>query len=85
MIIKKKIWPEFFDMVAGGEKKFELRLADFSIKAGDILVLEEYDPRKKAFTGRKISRQCKSVAKINPTAFHSAEEVKKHGLYVIEL
>ena len=35
MIIKKKIWPEFFELIKSGKKKFELRVADFDIKEGD--------------------------------------------------
>lgn len=38
--IKKKIWPEYFDAVASGKKKYELRLDDFVVKEGDTLVLE---------------------------------------------
>lgn len=39
-IIKKKIWPGYFDDIASGKKKFELRLNDFEIKEGDIMLLE---------------------------------------------
>ena len=59
MIIKKKIWPEYFKLVKSGRKKFELRLADFEIKEGDILVLEEWDPKKKKYTGRRIRKKVK--------------------------
>jgi len=85
MIIKNKIWPEFFEKVSSGSKDFELRLADFELNPGDVLLLEEYDPREKKFTGRKIEKKCKSVMKVNPMDFHNAEEIKKHGLYVIGL
>jgi len=85
MIIKKKTWPEFFEKIKSGEKLFELRLADFELKAGDTLVLEEYDPREGKFTGRKIEKQCKNVTKINPTTFHTPEEIERHGFYVIGL
>ena len=53
-VIKKKIWPEFFELVESGKKKFELRLNDFDIEEGDVLVLEEWDPKTKEYTGRKI-------------------------------
>ena len=53
-IIKKKIHPEYFDMVKSGKKKFELRLADFDIKEGDTLILEEWNPETKQYTGRKL-------------------------------
>lgn len=38
-VIKKKIWPQYFDEVANGKKKFELRLADFDIAEGDTFIL----------------------------------------------
>lgn len=82
-MIKKKIWPEFFEKILSGEKAFELRLADFKLKAGDVLVLEEYDPKTGKYTGREVLKRCESVMKINPMMFHSAEDIKKHGLYVI--
>ncbi len=47
MIIKKKIWPEFFESVESGKKKFEVRVADFEIKEGDTLVLEEWNTKMK--------------------------------------
>ena len=40
-IIKKKCWPEFFKKFCSGERTFELRLADFDLKDGDILFFEE--------------------------------------------
>ncbi|MCJ7786787.1 DUF3850 domain-containing protein [Patescibacteria group bacterium] len=42
-IIKKKIWPEYFELVKSGKKRIELRLADFDAKEGDVLTLEEWN------------------------------------------
>jgi hypothetical protein len=82
--VRKKTWPEYFEKVLSGEKGFEVRLADFELSKGDVLVLEEYDPKTKKYTGRKIERVCKNVMKINPFSFpHSVEDIKKHGFYVI--
>jgi ASC-1-like (ASCH) protein len=53
-IIKKKIWPEHFEQVTSGKKKFELRVNDFEINEGDTLILEEWDPKIKEYTGRQI-------------------------------
>lgn len=39
-IIHKKVWQEYFEQIISGKKKFELRLADFKVNEGDILVLE---------------------------------------------
>lgn len=83
-IIKKKIWPEYFKLVKSGKKKFELRLADFKIKTGDVLVLEEWNPEKKEYTGRKIKRKIKYVLKFNLNDFGQKKEIEKKGLYVIQ-
>jgi len=52
--IHKKVWLEYFEQIISGKKKFELRLADFEVNEGDILVLEEWDNKKKEYTGRKV-------------------------------
>ena len=41
--VQKKILSEYFKKVISGEKKTELRLADFEIKPGDTLALIEID------------------------------------------
>jgi len=84
MIIKKKIWPEWFKIVKSGEKKFELRLADFRIKKGDILVLEEWNPKTKKYTGRKIRKKVKYTLKFKLDDFGQEKEIRKKGLYVIQ-
>ena len=85
MNIKKKTWPEYFQMILNGKKKFDFRLADFDIKEGDVLVLEEYEPETKTYTGRKIKKKVKSIIKVNPTRMHDLEEIRKHGFYIIEM
>ena len=82
--IKKKIWSEYFKLVKSGKKKFELRLADFRIKEGDTLILEEWDPKKKQYTGRKITKRVNYVLKFNLDDFGQKKEIKKKGLYVIQ-
>ncbi len=85
-IIKKKAWPELFERVLSGKKKFDIRLADFDIKEGDILILEEYNPKIKQYTGRVIK---KKVGYILPTKnmekMYSKEEIEKYGFLVIQL
>ncbi|MCX6814917.1 MAG: DUF3850 domain-containing protein [Candidatus Aenigmarchaeota archaeon] len=83
--IRKKCRPEFFELVLSGKKNAEIRLADFSLRAGDMLILEEWDPKKKKYTGRKISRNVRSVVKVDVSKMHSMEEIKKNGFYLIEL
>ena len=85
MEIKKKTWPNYFQEVLDGKKKFEVRLADFDIEEGDILSLEEFDPKSKKYTGRKIDKKVVFVTKFNPLDTHSVEQLKKFGLYEIGL
>lgn len=82
--VKKKIWPEYFELVKSGKKKFELRLADFDINNGNILVLEEWNPETKQYTGRKIEKKVSYVLKFDLDDFGQKQEIEKKGLYVIQ-
>ncbi|HAT5671033.1 TPA: DUF3850 domain-containing protein [Salmonella enterica subsp. enterica serovar Typhimurium] len=48
-----KIHPKYFEPVAAGKKRAEVRINDRDYNAGDTLILREYDP-KKGFTGQKV-------------------------------
>ena len=85
MEIKKKTWPEYFEKIVKGEKNIEVRLADFKLNKGDILVLEEYNPKTKKYTGRIIKKRVQNLIKWNPTASYSLEDIKKFGFYEIEM
>lgn len=47
-----KIWPEYFDPVATGVKRFELRKDDRGYAVGDILKQREWDPNTEKYSGR---------------------------------
>jgi hypothetical protein len=56
-----KTWPEYFEHVWAGRKRFEARKNDRGFKVGDDVLLEEFDPKKvdfynaaAAYTGRQI-------------------------------
>jgi len=85
MEIKKKTWPELFQRMFDGKKNTDLRLADFEIKEGDTLVLEEYNPETKEYTGRVLKKKVKSLNKVNLTDFHTPEQIAKYGHWIIEL
>ena len=85
MKIEKKTWPAYFNLVKSRKKKFDLRLADFKCKRGDILILREWDPKTKSYTGSVIRRKVKGVIKLNLLKFYKANDLKKKGIYVIEL
>lgn len=83
-IIKKKIPPDYFELVQSGKKRFELRLNDFNIKEGDTLVLEEWDPKTKEYTGRKIEKEIDYVLSFNLNKFNQEEEIKEKGILIIQ-
>ena len=52
-----KTWPEFFDAVERGVKNFEIRKDDVDFRIGDVLILQEWDPGPKRYTGRECQRR----------------------------
>lgn len=51
---KLKILPEYYKAQIEGNKNFEIRKNDRDYKVGDKLVLKEYDPKAKEFTGQSF-------------------------------
>lgn len=49
-----KCWPAPFEAIARGEKSWEFRLDDRGYAVGDALVLREWDPGIRSYTGRVI-------------------------------
>lgn len=85
-IIRKKVKKEYFNAVADGRKRFEIRLADFKCKPGDILVLKEQKDNGSNLTGRKI--ECEVLYKFNTKdieKFYSKKDIKKYGLIVLAI
>jgi ribosomal protein S17 len=83
--IKKKTWPEYFQKILDGKKNVDIRLADFDVNEGDTLVLEEYNPETKKYTGRVLKKKIKNINKVNMMDFSSAENIKKYGHYILEM
>jgi hypothetical protein len=54
--IYKKTWPKYFELVRDGTKTFDFRLADFDCTPGDILVLQEWDPETREYTGSELRK-----------------------------
>jgi len=85
-IIKKKILPEYFEAIASGKKKFELRLNDFEINEGDTLLLEEWSPENKSYTGRSIEKKVTYVKQFKiDELFWSVEEIMEKGIQVVSI
>ena len=80
---EKKVWPEYFQQILDGKKTYELRLANWECNEGDILVLQEWDPNTKEFTGRTIEKEVTYVGKTKNMTFWPKEDVEKYGYQII--
>jgi len=82
--IEKKVKEKYFKDIIDGRKKFEVRLADFKCKPGDILILKEQ--KGDNLTSRKI--ECEVLYKLNTKdieKFYSKKDAKKHGLVILSI
>jgi ribosomal protein S17 len=87
-VIKKKCWPEYFQAIVDEKKKFELRLNDFEAHEGDTLILEEWDPKTKRYTGRKLEKKIASITRFTMDSlsqFWPREDIENKGLQVFSL
>jgi len=84
-VIKKKTWPEIFELVGSGKKKFDVRSNDFDIEEGDTIILEEWDPKIKQYTGRKIEKKVSFVLKFGLDDFGQKKDIEEKGLVVIQM
>jgi len=82
-VIEKKVWPEFFQAIIDGKKTYELRLADFDCAPGDQLVLKEWDPKIKEYTGRETKKIVTYVGRTKDYSFWSLDEINKFGYQII--
>lgn len=85
MRIEKKTWPEYFEKLADGEKTFDCRIADFECKVGDTLVFREWDPKTKAYTGRKVEKEVSYVLNTKEAAFWKMEDIDRFGFLIAGL
>lgn len=91
--IHKKILPEYFDALASGAKKFELRVPDedlVNVQPGDVLILEEWTglgADRKA-TGRTLKKTVTDVRNLTLdklSEFFTREAIEKKGLLIMSL
>ena len=84
--IIKKVQEEYFKAITEGEKRFEIRLADFKCKPGDTLVLIEQKDGTREPTGREAEFEI--LYDINTkimNKFHTKEEIEKYGFLVMSI
>lgn len=84
MEIRKGVQAKFFREILAGEKKFEVRLANFECKKGDVLVLEEEDAKTGKLTGRTVRKKITLVQKTKDVQFWLEKDVEKYGFQVIQ-
>lgn len=83
MMIEKKVLPAYFQKIIDGKKKYELRLADWECSEGDILVLKEWNPESKEYTGRQVEKTITYILKTKEINFWPEEDVQKYGYQII--
>ena len=49
-----KCWPEYFHKVESGDKTFEIRLNDRDYQPDDLLLLREWKPETRQYTGEMV-------------------------------
>lgn len=50
-----KTWPEHYEAIVAGTKRFEIRKDDRGFKVGDVLTLLEWKPSAQVYTRRGVS------------------------------
>ncbi len=83
MKIRKKTTPEYFQEIFDCKKSFEVRLADWKCKPGDVLILEEWNQKTKKYTGRILEKKVTYVLKTKDLKFFSKKDVEKYGFQII--
>lgn len=84
MKIEKKVQENYFRDVYEGRKPFEVRLADFKCKPGDVLVLLEQKQGTRRLTSRRVKLEV--LYKFNTKTmrkFHTRKEIDKYGFVVL--
>lgn len=85
MRIEKKAWPDSFEAVLSGKKRFDARLADFECNEGDILFLREWDPATGKYTGRTVEKKVAYVYRTKGSKYWTQEDVDDYGFQIISL
>lgn len=80
----KKIWPDFFQMIIEGKKRFDVRLADFDVKEGDEVVFDEFDPKTNSYTGRTVEVIVTLLTKPSELPYWSDDEKTNTGFQVFQ-
>jgi hypothetical protein len=65
-----KSWSHLFQPFLDGVKTHDIRIMDRDYKVGDKLILQEWDWKKKEYTGREAAAEITYITDVNsPCAF----------------
>ena len=81
--IKKKTTSKYFNEILKGKKNFDVRLADWDCKEGDLLMLQEWDHKLGKYTGRTLEKKISFVLKTKNLKFFSKKDIDIHGYQII--
>jgi uncharacterized protein YqfB (UPF0267 family) len=82
-----KSWPKFFQEIAAGRKKHDIRdKTEYDFKIGDWCLLKEYDPFLGSYTGETCLVEITYITSNDtPCAFSSAALGKDFAVLSFEL
>lgn len=81
-----KVWPMYFDDLSSGRRNFDVRVNDRKFTIGDRLVLHEYNPVSKKYSGRHCVRYVQFMVSIQQfLAIHYAGVLRDSNLVVLGL
>jgi hypothetical protein len=82
-----KSWPWFFEQMICGQKKHDMRdKRDRDYAVGDIMLLEEFDPRGVGYTGRSATVLITYITdNVTPCAMSSSALDNDYAVLSVEL
>lgn len=84
--IIKGVQSKYFEEMLSGEKRYELRLANFAYQPGDTLVLQEEHDGTKELTGREIETEILNTINTKEAEqWWSKEDIDKYGMVVLSI
>lgn len=84
--IEKGVQSKYFEEVLEGQKRYEIRLANFDYKPGDTLILKEEKAGTQELTGREIETEILQTINTKiAEQFWSKEDIDKYGLVVLSI
>jgi len=77
----------YFKDILDEVKTFEIRLADFECEKGDIILLREWNPSTKQYTGRELIKEVGYVVRTKDlqSYFWNEKDIRRYGFQIMSL